>query len=277
MNSYQRLAAILFLASSLCAFTSQTFLWAEEDSEKNRLNKHYLMRFTNDFGHVLVSPKSWDKKDISRFVFVCGTGIMLYAIDDGIQKMFLDDSSNTSDAAAKGITSFGNGGVLAGVIAALYAGGEISNNDSLRETALLSLESLLTSGIIVKGMKVIVGRARSGTGEPKNTFHPFSLKSSYNSFPSGHSSSAWAVASTIATQTEDTNIDLLVYSLASLVALSRVYMNKHWTSDVFIGSVIGYVVGKKICALNRNRNSARVHLSFQCSPYRQAITIHINF
>ena len=174
MNSYQRFPAILFLVSSLCIFTSQTLLCAEEDSEKNKLNTKYMIRFTNDFGHVLVSPKSWDKKDISRFVFVCGTGIMLYAIDDGIQKVFLDNSSNTPDAAAKALTSFGNGAVLTGVIAALYAGGEISNNDNLRETALLSLESLLTSGIIVKGMKIIVGRARSGTGESKNTFHPFS-------------------------------------------------------------------------------------------------------
>lgn len=276
MNNYLRRVGVCVLLGLFCFFLFQNFLCAQEDSEENKLNKEFLKQFMNDFGKVIVSPKYWDKKDVGNFVIVCGTGLLLYAFDDDIQKMFEGNSEETSDAA-KAITSLGNGAVLTGLIAALYAGGEISDNDSLRKTSLLSLESLVTSGIIVRGMKIIFGRARPETGEPKNIFHPFSLKSSYNSFPSGHSSSAFAVATVIATQSKKVYVDVLVYSLATLVAASRVYMNKHWTSDIFIGSVIGYAVGKKICALNRNSSSTKVQLSFQCTTQRQAIAINICF
>jgi len=276
MNNYLRRVGVCVLLGLFCFFLFQNFLYAQEDSEENKLNKKFLKQFKNDFGNVIVSPKHWDKKDVGNFVFICGTGLFLYAIDDDIQQMFKANTDGTSDAA-KAITSFGNGAVLAGLIAALYAGGEISDNDSLRKTSLLSLESWLTTGIIVVGMKFVFGRARPGTGKPKNTFYPFTLKSSYNSFPSGHSASAFAVASVIASQTKDANVDLLVYTLATLVGVSRVNNNKHWASDVLIGSVIGHAVGKKICALNRNSSSTKVHLSFQCTAQRQAIEINICF
>ena len=276
MNSCLRRVGICVLLGFFCFFLFQNFLYADENSEENKLNKKFLKQFMNDFGKVIVSPTHWDKKDIGNFVIVCGTGILLYAFDDDIQQMFEGNTEQTSDAA-KAITSFGNGAVLTGLIAALYTGGEISDNDSLRKTSLLSLESLVTSGIIVRGMKIIFGRARPETGGPKNIFYPFSLTSSYNSFPSGHSSSAFAVVTVIATQSKKVYVDVLAYGLATLVAASRVYMNKHWTSDVFIGSVIGYAVGKKICALNRNSSSTKVHLSFQCTVRRHAVAINICF
>ncbi len=249
-------------------------LCAEDNPEENKLNTKFLKNLASDFGKVLVSPKDWRKKDIGNFALVLGTGLLLYSVDQEIQQGFGGDPDND---AVKLITSLGDGGTLAGLAAALYVGGEVSNNDGLRKTALLSLESLLTSGIIVRGMKILVGRARPHTGEPYNTFDPFTFRSSYNSFPSGHSAAAFSVASVIASQSKDPNIDFLVYSLATLVALSRVNLDKHWASDIFIGSVIGYVVGKKICALNRDRNPNKVQLSVQFTPQRKAIAINIYF
>lgn len=276
MNDSLKRVGICVLLGFFIFFLTQIFILAQENSEENKLNEKYLKQFTNDFVTVIASPTHWDKKDIGNFVIVCGTGVLVYALDDDIQRMFEGHTEETSDAA-KAITSLGNGAVLTGLITALYAGGEISDSDSLRKTSLLSLESLVTSGVIVRGMKILFGRARPETSESKNIFYPFSLKSSYNSFPSGHSSSAFAVAAVIATQSKKAYVDVLAYGLAGLIAASRVYMNKHWTSDIFFGSVIGYAVGKRICALNRNSNSAKVQLSFQCTAERQAVAIHIYF
>ena len=249
-------------------------LFAEDNPNENKLNKEFLKNLASDFGKVLVSPKDWDKKDIGNFALVVGTGLLLYSFDQEIKQGLGNDTTND---AVNFITFLGNGGTLAGLAAALYVGGEVSNNDGLRKTALLSLESLLTSGIIVRGMKILVGRARPQTGEPYNSFDPLSLKSNYNSFPSGHSAAAFSVASVIASQSKDTNIDFMVYSLATFIALSRIYQNKHWASDIFIGSVIGYFVGKKICALNRDRNPNKIQLGFQFTPQRKAITVSIYF
>jgi membrane-associated phospholipid phosphatase len=274
MDSCLKRFGVFFLLGILFFSPFLNNLFAEETQKENKLNKEFLKNLASDFGKVLVSPKDWDKKDIGTFALVLGTGLLLYSVDQEIHQGFRGDPS---DGGAKFITSFGDGGALAGLAAVLYVGGEVSNNDGLRKTALLSLESLLTAGIIVRGMKILVGRARPYTGEPYNTFDPFTLSSSYNSFPSGHSAAAFSVASVIASQSKDANIDFVVYSLATLVALSRVYLEKHWASDIFIGSVIGYVVGKKICALNRDRNPNKVQLGFQFTPQRKAITLSIYF
>ncbi len=274
MDNYLKRFGVFILLGILFFSPFLNYLCAEDNPKENKLNKEFLKNLASDFGKVLVSPKDWDKKDIGTFALVLGTGLLLYSVDQEIQQGFRGE---TSEGAAKFITSFGDGGALAGLAAALYVGGEVSNNDGLRKTALLSLESLLTAGIIVRGMKILVGRARPYTDEPYNTFDPFTLNSSYNSFPSGHSAAAFSVASVIASQSKDANIDFVVYSLATLVALSRVYLDKHWASDIFIGSVIGYVVGKKICALNRDRNPNKVQLGFQFTPQRKAITVSIYF
>ena len=163
------------------------------------------------------------------------------------------------------------------MITALYVSGEVSDTNSLRKTALLSLESWLTTGIIVRGLKSVVGRARPWTGESSHSFHPFSTRSSFASFPSGHASSAFAVGTVIADQSKQAYIDILAYSLATLVAISRVHIDKHWASDILVGSAIGYFVAKKISALDRNRDSKKVKLSFQLSRQRQAFSLTFSF
>jgi membrane-associated phospholipid phosphatase len=141
----------------------------------------------------------------------------------------------------------------------------------------LSVESLATASALVWALKAITGRARPYAGESSHSFHPFSFKSDFWSLPSGHAAAAFAVATTIAEQSDSPVIDIAAFGLAALAGLSRIHDNKHWTSDVFIGSVIGYFVGKKISDLNRRGADKPVGLGFQLSPGRQALTLSIAF
>jgi len=265
------LAAVMFLF-----IIPQNLLYAENHSAENRINREFLKDFGNDFTKVLVSPMNWRKKDFLNFSAVFASGLLLYAVDQDIQSWVQDNRSSSSENFFKFVTHFGDGGVLFGLIAASYATGEIFDNNSLRKTSLLCLESWVTSGIIAGGLKFIVGRARPGSGESSHDFHPFSSRSSFLSFPSGHAASAFAVAKTIADQSRKVYVDILAYSLATLVALSRVHNDRHWASDVFIGSAIGYFVAEKISSLNKNRDSTKVKLGFEFSRQRQALSLSIS-
>ena len=181
--------------------------------------------------------------------------------------------SSSSEDYFKTVGYLGNGVVLLGLVTALYASGEVSDNNSLRKTALLSLESCLTTGIIVRGLKSVTGRARPWTGESSHSFHLFSTRSRFASFPSGHASTAFAMATIIADQSKKVYIDILAYSLATMAALSRVHLDQHWASDILVGSAIGYFVAKKISALDRNRDSKKMKLGFQFSRQRQAFSL----
>ncbi len=255
----------------------QTCVFGEVADDEDKLNKEFIVNFTNDLGKILISPVHWKKKDFFTFSAVLGAGCLLYVVDEDIQHWTQDHKSSTSEDFFEFITYFGDGRTLLGLIAAVYTTGELFHDNSLRKTALLSLESWMTAGIINMSLKAIIGRARPSTSESSRSFHPFSTKSSYFSLPSGHSVSAFAVATVIADRSKNAFIDILSYSLATMVALSRVHNNNHWASDVFLGSSLGYFVAKKILSLNRDRNSQKVNLSFRLSAQSQALSLVISF
>jgi hypothetical protein len=277
MENHLKKVGVLFLLGFLFLSPHQNFLFADDNSNASKLNKVFLKNFKNDFVGVMASPAGWRKEDFINLSAILGAGLILYAFDQDIQEWAQNNRTSTSDDVFGFITHAGNGGVIAGMLAVLYASGEISRNDSLSKTALLSLESWLTTGVIVSSMKFVFGRARPYTGESSHSFHPFSTSSSYFSFPSGHSSAAFAVFTTIAERSKSVYVDVLAYSVATLCALSRVHNNKHWASDVFIGAVIGHLVAKKICAFDRARSSKKVSLGFQYTRHTKAITVNISF
>ncbi len=278
MNNLPKNLCVFILLGILFFSPSQNILFAETSSDdEDKLNKEFLLNFGDDFVDVLVSPKNWKGGDFLSLSAVLGAGLLLYSVDQDIQQWAQDHRSSSSEDIFKGITNLGNGVVLIGLMTALYVSGEVSDNNSLRMTALLSLESWLTTGIIVRGLKSVVGRARPWTGESSHSFHPFSTRSRFASFPSGHASSAFAVATVIADQSKKVYIDILAYSLATMAAFSRVHLDKHWASDILVGSAIGYFVAKKISALDRNRDSKKVKLSFQFSRQRQAFSLTYYF
>jgi hypothetical protein len=248
-----------------------------EPATNYKFNKAFFSRFGHDFGKVVSSPVHWKKRDFARLVVFTGTGLMVVAFDQRIKDWTQEHRTAFSEDASSVFEKFGNGAYLLGFSAVLYAAGEIGNKDGLRKTALLSVESMATASAIVWATKLIVGRARPYTGESPSSFHMFSIKASYNSFPSGHAAAAFAVATTISQQTKSIAVDVLAYSLATLVGLSRIHDNKHWASSAFIGSALGYFVGKKISDLNRPGRKETIGVGFQLNRSRQALTLNIAF
>jgi membrane-associated phospholipid phosphatase len=250
-------------------------------SRDYRLNKEFLIGFGNDVFEVVKSPGSWESKDWWRLTAVLGTGGLLYAFDEKIHDWSLDRRTPATEDWAKFGSFLGNGVFLGGLITTLYLGGEIFDERGLRKTALLGLESWLTAGAFVLGLKAITGRSRPYTELGAHYFKPFSFSSKHHSLPSGHAASIFAVAAVIADQTEGVLIDVVAYSLSTLAAFSRVHESKHWPSDVFIGAAIGYFIGKKICSLHREhggeQDKKKIQLGFFLRPNVKGLTINFSW
>jgi membrane-associated phospholipid phosphatase len=69
------------------------------------------------------------------------------------------------------------------------------------------------------------------------------------SFPSGHASNAFTLAA-VAERHYGWKAGLPAYTLASLVAVSRLHRNKHYLSDVLAGATLGYIVGRTVVRVN---------------------------
>ena len=61
----------------------------------------------------------------------------------------------------------------------------------------------------------------------------------YNSFPSGHATSAFALFFSLALITKSHTFKIALFILALLTAYSRIYLSQHFFEDVYAGSLIG--------------------------------------
>jgi len=234
-------------------------------------------RFPRVFTKTLLSPFHWGKNDVFPFAAVLGSGLILGFLDQGIRDRVQDGRTHTSDDLFDVVTRFGDGAYLAGFAAGLFAVGAVSGKDGLQTTALLSLESYMASSVFTSVLKFVPGRAQPRMEEGSRRFHPFSGRAGYTSLPSGHSSAVWSVATTIANRTDSVAIDVVCYGLAALTSFSRIHEDKHWASDVLIGSAIGYFTAKKVCALNRNPDAPKLAASFGLTGRRQSVTLSFSF
>lgn len=115
-------------------------------------------------------------------------------------------------------------------------------------------EAVLAAWLTTSAIKVIAGRARPYMSADTNSAD-FGLGrgfrgSDYRSLPSGHATVAFAFAAALSEHLDRTRSDgagaakPALYAGASLVALTRVYLDRHWPTDVLLGSAIGIVAGK---------------------------------
>lgn len=63
----------------------------------------------------------------------------------------------------------------------------------------------------------------------------------YNSFPSGHSTSAFATFFCMALILENKFLKFLMFVIALIVGFSRVYLSQHFLNDVVAGSLVGVI------------------------------------
>ncbi len=127
-----------------------------------------------------------------------------------------------------------------------------------------AIASILASGIVTPTLKFVIGRERPNESTSSTSFHPFS--GSDNSFPSGHATQAFAVASVISAHSDQVWVSVTAYTLAGLVGFSRIYHNAHWTSDVTAGALIGTVVGRGVVALNKKLRAGEKTVRVGFSP-----------
>ncbi len=132
--------------------------------------------------------------------------------------------------------------VILPAVAGLFIGGHYSKNDRFHSfTYSLAQAAIINEGL-VNGLKVVVGRTRPDGSDN-------------HSFPSGHASSSFMIASVVQSYYGWKGA-IIGYSAATFISVSRIRYDKHWASDVTAGAALGYIVGSSVC--RRTGISARV-------------------
>lgn len=101
------------------------------------------------------------------------------------------------------------------------------------------LTQLVFSLVVVRALKVILGRGRPGYGT-ELTF--FATSFNYNAFPSGHSADAFVSGVFLfylLSRSKYAGFRFLPLIYAFMIAASRVFVSSHYPSDVAAGMAIG--------------------------------------
>ena len=150
--------------------------------------------------------------------------------------------------------------------AVLYGTGRLGGHPRLTAIGLHAGEAIVLSGGVTGLIKVVAGRQRPFVNEDE-PWH-FALgqgrRTARTSFPSGHTTAAFAFAGAVSADLRrwypgaGRVATPLLYAGATTVGLSRMYDDRHWASDVLLGAGIGAIVGTQVVAYARAHPHNRV-------------------
>ncbi len=214
------------------------FLEPGADPE-NKLLLPFFKHMADDQRQFWMSARQLRQPDAFKtFLPFAGFTGLLMAGDRWISKQVPDTPTQL-----KRSQDFSNYGAysLAGLAAGAYAFGQFKNDDHLSETGFLAGEAALNSTLIAYAFKETTQRQRPYDGTGSGHFFVGG-----SSFPSEHSALAWSVASIVAHEYPGTLTKFMAYGMASMVTVTRVTGKQHFSSDVVVGSALGWYLGRQI-------------------------------
>jgi membrane-associated phospholipid phosphatase len=181
------------------------------------------------------------------------------------------------------ITNMGDGFFSLGLFGGFAGYGLIFKDQKTVEVGKIGIESFLLTGFSVQLFKHLCGRERpSDATRPGGFWHgPFGFfqggkkggLAAYDAFPSGHTVTAFAAATTLSDLYTAPWVSYTSYSVASAVAISRVMESTHWLSDCFIGALIGYYGTRLVEKLNYG--STGITLSPQVDEHQYGLLLSV--
>jgi len=225
-----------------------------DSQNKMELDRDYFKGIFSDIVYTASSPLIWDRSDWKTAAWVAGGTGMFIALDEEINSAFKKNRSSYTESLMDIFEPFGNGAYTLPGLAAFYIFGHFNENEKAKRTTLIATESFLITSLYTTVLKYSFGRHRPRTGNSSTSFDGFETNRNQNSFPSGHTSTAFAIATVVANEYEKTPYIIPIsYGIATLTGLSRVNYEAHWASDVFLGAALGYFTSKTLLRLHNNK------------------------
>jgi membrane-associated phospholipid phosphatase len=202
-----------------------------------------LKRYLRDGEAVASAPASFDSRDWAEAAAISSGLLFVGTRDDRIDAWVQSHRSKQTEDFARIVTPFGSWAAI-GVSVVALSGGLVTRNRRLLDTGRDAVEAeILAAGIATPALKYAVGRVRPSDGSDADEFKPFSGN---NSFPSGHTTEAFAVAAVLAARADGWVVPVVSYTLATCVAYARVHDRGHWASDAIAGGLVGTLIGRTV-------------------------------
>ncbi len=241
----------LFAIVLTLLFALPNYDYAQNSDYETRAYGKVILCDVNDFFQtgvdLIAQPFLWQRNDWLYFGGTFAATGALFLADETVRDLAQRNQSDFADAVFS-IDDYITGARSLIVPGAVYAVGFFARSRSVRSLGLKSAEALVYSAAITQILKIAFGRYRPYNEEGNAKFEPFSFEENKYSLPSGHATAAFALASVFSGAFDNFAWVVFCYGTAGVISAARVYHDEHWLSDVFLGSVIGYSVGKFVAS-----------------------------
>ena len=191
--------------------------------------------------------------------------VALFKVDSRVARLFGDSAFHVrhpdyTTAALRG--SIPTETLLMITGGAVWGVSRLRHDDGTADVAFHSTEAVLSMAMVIQVVRGALGRGRpwvvDEAGEKRDgdpyefqLLHGFT-SFNYRSYPSMHAMASFAVATALSQEMRLRNtpnrqiISPALYAAATIPALSRMYLDEHWTSDIALGAFLGVFSGQKV-------------------------------
>ena len=207
---------------------------------------------------VAATPVDTEGYGLIGTLATAGAVGLTYVYDGDIRGKLQGAKSNALDRATDAGSLLGNPFLHLGVAAAVYGGGIAADSPKYRQLGEMLGEAALLADATTVVLKEAIGRGRPFVAGDKGKFRPMQFSSDYDSLPSMHTASSFAMASVLAATAESTLAKASYYAAATFVGFSRIYQDKHWASDVVLGAALGELCGRVATRFHAEQERSKV-------------------
>jgi len=246
----------LYLLAANCSAQNNTFLF----------NKTFIDSMSSDLSHLPSDVIEGSKLTVSKpeniaiLAIAGGASIAMNQGADDNAEGYFERHEIFHNFTDRSLKSLGNPGFHFAATGFWYALA-VHNDDPLgKQRSWTMIKALSVTGLATVALKGI----RNDETPVGNDF----------AWPSGHTSSSFAVASVL-DEFYGPEVGIPAYTLASLVGLRMADQGDHWASDVVFGAALGWVIGHTIAAEDKKIEIAGFHLT-PYTAYRNQSVVGVN-
>jgi membrane-associated phospholipid phosphatase len=257
-KAYERTVRRKILLSLLVLFISESSLLAQK--------RYNLSQFGHETVDFIKEPSKWGGNDWLKLGMMgAGSFILIETVDQPARDLALKDRSYIYSVPVEAGRIWGELYSPIALFAGFAAHSLITNDNSTRKIAYEVGQASLYTGAITLILKTVIGRVRPYMNEGISSYHPFSFRDDYHSFPGGHTATAFVLSTVLSRNAGPTWLKILAYVPAVFTPISRVYQDQHWMSDNFYGGALGYFVATWVVDIHE-KNDKQIH-SASVTPF----------
>jgi len=199
-------------------------------------NIYKYSQFSSESREFIKIPNSWNPNDFTILGLMGAAAYGLTYLDSDVRDI-IKENQNFPVVLMEAGKYYGE--PLTSLVLGTAMIGMGSKNTELKKTGFEILQSFVYTGTVTLLVKVIAGRSRPYLSDGPNDFGLLGFTDDRMSFFSGHSSLAFSLSTILAGNSSSPELKVLFFAPAIITAISRIYHDKHWLSDVVIGSAVG--------------------------------------